>query len=248
MAQYSQKKFSVVRFTEPCYTEAGNLYLCVPESWIRNRFNENVVVAYPPLEEVSLTTNRILNNETPSNNWVDAAGVVEYQTEDFYDALLFISEKFGLLGKETPVNSNPDLASRNKNTGAKISTNNPGSAGTAAKLNLVTFLQVIRPMILNTLSYIDLYIQNNQQQSLFNLQEKEIDATDRNYLRKIISMCNEYNNIYQRTMQNYLNLHFSQMKSPQSTPSELQSSELKIYRELLNSLAMTMMVMNGCFK
>lgn len=74
------KKNSVVRFTEPYYISAGNVYLCIPESWIRKRVEKYVVVAYPPLEEVSLTMNRVFNNEAPSNNWVDAAGVVEYQT------------------------------------------------------------------------------------------------------------------------------------------------------------------------
>lgn len=61
-------------------------------------------------------------------------------------------------------------------------------------------------------------------------------------------MCNEYNVHYQRTMQNYLNLHSLQTESPQSTLGEVQSSELKIYQELLSALALIMMVMKGYYK
>ncbi|KAF9423207.1 hypothetical protein HW555_001276 [Spodoptera exigua] len=86
----SAKIFAVIQFLERPYRDLAR-YVCVPSSWITERLpNCRVAISYPR-EDVSVTRNRVRNNELPVAMWPVFMALIKYES-DICEALVYKSE------------------------------------------------------------------------------------------------------------------------------------------------------------
>lgn len=70
------KKFTVFKYTE--VLEPGqNPYKIVPTFWIKNEDSNNVMVPYPPEEELAQVFDRIFNCQLPLTGWEEKHVIIE---------------------------------------------------------------------------------------------------------------------------------------------------------------------------
>nr|AOH69120.1 hypothetical protein A6F54_47 [Microplitis mediator bracovirus] len=86
-------KYHVVQFLEFPYKGIDE-YVCVPSTWIvlRRKIDRRVIVAYP-VENPSDTAKRVKRRQKRSDDWKLYLSVVEYCTDVYEDAEIFINEK-----------------------------------------------------------------------------------------------------------------------------------------------------------
>ncbi|XP_057321116.1 uncharacterized protein LOC130664932 [Microplitis mediator] len=245
-------KYSVIQFPGSFDSSVHNSYICIPNLWIINREKEKVIVAVPPDEEVPVSLSHTLKNEPPSPHWKTYAGILEYETHNLDNALHFIvwrcksicqsNQPTGKVRADlTPLNRTPEVGPSVKNEASTSSS----STEPMTKLNFVTMLQIVRPMIVSLLGHVDMIIECNQNRSLFHHENCHGNNFNSNDLVDFTQTSNTCVTLFQEIMQNYMNSHNLKRMSDNSTPSEILSLETVMYKEIMSFLDLIVRMMKG---
>ncbi|AAW24443.1 hypothetical protein 1 [Bracoviriform demolitoris] len=143
-----------------------------------------------------------------------------------------------------------DLTTLNRIPEARLPMTNEASTSFSStdaitKLNFVTMLQIVKPMIVSLLGYVDTIIEYNQNKSLFNPENYRGENNNSDNLVNFTQMSNTCVTLFQEIMQNYINSHNLKLMSKNSTPNEILSLETNIYKEIMSFLDLTIMMMKG---
>ncbi|XP_057320907.1 uncharacterized protein LOC130664814 isoform X2 [Microplitis mediator] len=220
-------------------------------SWAITRDDINVIVAVPPNEEVPVPICLILKNEPPPSHWKTCAGTLVYETDDFQVALLVTVARC----ESTFISNQPKceypgdwtrphriLEASTLNWEASTSSS---STDAMTKLNFGTMLQIVRPMIVSLLRYIDLIIEHNQNESLFNLENDRGNGIKSDDLVNVTQLSNTYVTLFQKVMQGYINSYDSTLMLEIPIPSEVLSLETSMNQEIMYFLTLTVMMMKA---
>nr|ACE75405.1 hypothetical protein GIP_L8_0190 [Glyptapanteles indiensis] len=86
------KKFTVFKYTE--VLEPGqNPYKIVPTFWIKNEDSNNVMVPYPPEEELAQVFDRIFNCQLPLTGWEEKHVIIEREVDTYQAGMLYIKRQ-----------------------------------------------------------------------------------------------------------------------------------------------------------
>ncbi|KAG6558532.1 hypothetical protein K425_MDEM000204, partial [Microplitis demolitor] len=93
MKRIGKFKYYVIQFLKLPY-EGIDKYVCIPWSWIvmPRQMDQKVIVSYP-VENPSETAKRVKRRQRCSEDWNLYLSLVEYGTDDYEDAEIFIKGK-----------------------------------------------------------------------------------------------------------------------------------------------------------
>ncbi len=81
MIKGTTKKFAIVKF-DVISTYGTNPYKVVPLRWIKNTYQNKVLVRYPSKDEVFTEFENILECNRPLSSWRECSGTLEYVTSE----------------------------------------------------------------------------------------------------------------------------------------------------------------------
>ncbi|XP_021197861.3 uncharacterized protein LOC110381784 [Helicoverpa armigera] len=86
-SENNQPRFHVIQLLKSKYLKTDE-YVCVPQSWVRQRNETNLALIKYPIEVPSETESRVQREELFSASWKLFGGVVKYSTDSYKDAVL----------------------------------------------------------------------------------------------------------------------------------------------------------------
>nr|ACE75432.1 hypothetical protein GIP_L8_0460 [Glyptapanteles indiensis] len=248
MADQPFKRICVVKFGQE--TER-TVFTYIPRTWITAYSGKNVTVILPNGEEaVSESTPTILNM-LPSYDWKQYEGTIIYETDNVEEALQVIDLK-----NNAPKEANKMMSSCTevitsiiKDISTKLQSFNehglPASSGTTNKLNTITMLEIVQPIIAELHRSIDEVIRVNSVDPVMNEKLKNTNRADAENILRLKKFSNEYVNFYRNVTDHHINSFTARMKSPSVLTDEVMMQNVKIFNEIMSTLIVTLSVMNG---
>lgn len=120
----------------------------------------------------------------------------------------------------------------------------PTSSGTVNKVNPITMLEIVQPIIAELHLSIDNIIRINVD-PVMNEKLKNTNRAEAENILRLRTFSNEYVKFFRYVVDQHINGFTARMKSPLMLTDEVMMQNVKIFNEVMSTLIITLSVMNG---